>query len=265
VLSFVAILTVGFFLGMRHATDPDHVIAVTTIVSKQSGLGRAGLIGAFWGLGHTLTIFVVGAAIILFRVGIPVRLGLSMELAVGLMLILLGALNLTGLLRSLQEKFMPQSLRATQVPSQDTLGQLPLICYAPRCDAARRSRWSDEWLTKNLHGMGKYNILRPLVVGTVHGLAGSAAIALLVMTSIRDPWWAIGYLFIFGLGTIAGMMLITTLIAAPLVLGKTKFSGWDRAMSIGSGLLSVCFGIFISYRMGFVEGLFTSHPRWTPH
>jgi ABC-type nickel/cobalt efflux system permease component RcnA len=265
VLSFVAILTLGFFLGMRHATDPDHVIAVTTIVSKQSGLARAGLIGALWGLGHTFTIFLVGAATILFRVSIPVRLGLSMELAVGLMLILLGTLNLTGLLRSLQEKFMPQNPRASQVHSQDTQGELSLICYVPGCEAPRRGLWSHGWLTKNLLGMGAYNILRPLVVGTVHGLAGSAAIALLVMTTIRDPWWAIGYLFIFGLGTIAGMMLITTLIAAPFVLGTGKFSGWDRAMSIGSGLLSVCFGLFVSYRMGFVEGLFTAHPRWTPH
>ena len=263
-LSFVAILTLGFFLGMRHATDPDHAIAVTTIVSKQSGLARAGLIGALWGLGHTFTIFVVGTAIILFRVSIPVRLGLSMELAVGLMLILLGLLNLTGLLRSLQAKLMPQ-LRATDVPWQETPGQLPFVCSVPRGETRKRNLASQGWLTRNLLGMGTYNVLRPLVVGTVHGLAGSAAIALLVMTTIRDPWWAIGYLFIFGLGTIAGMMLITTLIAAPLLLGKAKFSGWDRAMSIGSGLLSICFGFFVSYRMGFVEGLFSAHPRWTPH
>jgi hypothetical protein len=265
VVSFVAILTLGFFLGMRHATDPDHVIAVSTIVSKQSGLARAGLIGALWGLGHTFTIFVVGAAIILFRVSIPVRLGLSMELAVGLMLILLGVLNLTGLLRSLQEKFMPQSLPVSYAQSQDTAGRFPSISYEPGSEPAERGPWSQGLLTKNLVGMGAYNILRPVVVGTVHGLAGSAAIALLVMTSIRDPWWAIGYLFIFGLGTIAGMMLITTFIAAPFVLGAAKFSGWDRALSIGSGLLSVCFGLFVSYRMGFVEGLFTAHPRWTPH
>jgi hypothetical protein len=262
VLSFVGILTLGLFLGMRHATDPDHVIAVSTIVSKQSGLARAGLIGAFWGLGHTCTIFVVGAAIILFRVSIPVRLGLSMELAVGLMLILLGILNLTGLLRSLQGKFMPQSLQASFPQLQNVPGQ---ISYESGPEVAGRGSWPRGWLTKNFLGMGAYNILRPLVVGTVHGLAGSAAVALLVMTSIHDPWWAIGYLFIFGLGTIGGMMLITTFIAAPFVLGAARFSGWDRAMSISSGLLSVCFGLFVSYRMGFVEGLFTAHPRWTPH
>src|SRR5271167_1102544 len=92
---------------MRHATDPDHVVAVTTIVTKQRGIGKAALIGALWGLGHTFTIFVVGTMIILFQVTIPARLGLSMEFAVAAMLILLGVLNLTGTLRWLQERFTP--------------------------------------------------------------------------------------------------------------------------------------------------------------
>src|SRR4029077_8381770 len=94
-----AILLLGFFLGMRHATDPDHVVAVTTIVSRERTLLHAALIGALWGLGHTLTMLVVVSAIILFKGTIPPRLGLSMELSVGFMLILLGILNLTGLMR----------------------------------------------------------------------------------------------------------------------------------------------------------------------
>jgi high-affinity nickel permease len=99
-LSLFSIIVIGFFLGMRHATDPDHVIAVTTIVTRQRSVGRAALIGAFWGLGHTVTIFAVGTAIILFNVVIPTRLGLSMELSVSLMLIVLGVWNLIGFMRS---------------------------------------------------------------------------------------------------------------------------------------------------------------------
>jgi hypothetical protein len=106
-LAFIGIVVLGFLLGMRHATDPDHVIAVTTIVTRQRGIAKAGLIGALWGMGHTFTIFVVGSAIILFKVAIPPRVGLSMEFAVGLMLILLGILNLTGVLRWLQREFSP--------------------------------------------------------------------------------------------------------------------------------------------------------------
>src|ERR1700736_126982 len=98
-----AIVLLGFFLGMRHATDPDHVIAVTTIVSRERTVLHAALIGVLWGLGHTITILVIGSAIILFNLTIPPRLGLSMELSVGLMLILLGVMNLTGVLRRAME------------------------------------------------------------------------------------------------------------------------------------------------------------------
>ena len=88
--TLLSIIAIGFFLGMRHATDPDHVIAITTIVSHQRSTKRAALTGALWGLGHTVTIFAVGTAIILFNLVIPVRLGLSMELSVGFVLIVLG-------------------------------------------------------------------------------------------------------------------------------------------------------------------------------
>src|SRR5271154_7188771 len=97
-ISLLSIVVLGFFLGMRHATDPDHVIAVTTIVSRQRSIGHAALIGALWGLGHTITILFVGSAIVLFGFVIPPRLGLTMEMSVGLMLILLGILNLSGIM-----------------------------------------------------------------------------------------------------------------------------------------------------------------------
>src|ERR1700723_3558665 len=104
-IGLLSIIALGFFLGMRHATDPDHVIAVTTIVSRYKKVSHAAMIGAFWGLGHTLTIFVVGSGIILFGWVIPRRIGLSMEFSVGLMLILLGVLNLTGMLQWINNSF----------------------------------------------------------------------------------------------------------------------------------------------------------------
>src|SRR6266849_7620559 len=102
-ITLLSITLLGFFLGMRHATDPDHVVAVSTIVSRERSMLHAAVIGAFWGLGHTVTILLVGSAIILFKLTIPPRLGLSMELSVGFMLILLGVLNLTGLMRRAME------------------------------------------------------------------------------------------------------------------------------------------------------------------
>jgi len=263
--SFVAILVLSFFLGMRHATNPDHVVAVPTIVTKQRGITRAALIGALWGLGHTFTIFVVGTMIILFQVTIPPRLGLAMEFAVAAMLIVLGVLNLTGTLQWLQEKF----LRASPFPSVSTTvgaeaSAIPqperslIPGEAETVDASRPA-------TSGLLGVGVFNVVRPLVIGTVHGLAGSAAVALLVMSTIHDPWWAIAYLLLFGIGTIAGMMLITAVIAMPVAFTGKKFSNWNRALAVGSGLLSLSFGLFLSYQIGFVDGLFRAHPQWTPH
>jgi sulfite exporter TauE/SafE len=231
-LSLIGILVLAFFLGMRHATDPDHVIAVTTIVTRQRGAAKAAMIGALWGMGHTFTIFVVGAAIILFKVAIPPRLGLSMEFAVGLMLILLGVLNVTGALQWLQRKFTPVADRA---PSPET------GLYA-----------------------GVYNTLRPLIVGIVHGLAGSAAVALVVMAAVRNPWWSIAYLLIFGVGTIGGMMVMTTVLALPISYTGRRFSGWNDAMSLASGLLSIGFGLFLSLQITIADGLFAAAPAWTP-
>src|ERR1700746_3025648 len=105
--SALLILGIGFFLGMRHATDPDHVVAVSTIVSREKSIPRAGMIGILWGVGHTITILLVGAAIILFGLVIPPRLGLALEFSVALMLILLGVLNLTGAMRWISHKLSP--------------------------------------------------------------------------------------------------------------------------------------------------------------
>lgn len=253
---------------MRHATDPDHVIAVTTIVSKQRCLWKAGLIGALWGMGHTFTIFLVGAAIICFRLAIPARLGLAMELAVGLMLVLLGVLNLTGLLRPLTERFTPSGAVASDPPETSPMS-------GPRADPHAGGKLghthgpievaAEGWLDRTLQGVGFYQVLRPVLIGIVHGLAGSAAIALLVMTTIRNPWWAVGYLLVFGLGTIMGMMLITTVIALPFAYTAIRFHSLNRGLAAASGLLSLCFGLFLSYQIGIVDGLFTSHPQWTPH
>jgi ABC-type nickel/cobalt efflux system permease component RcnA len=263
VFSFLAILILGFLLGMRHATDPDHVVAVTTIVTKQPGIAKAGLIGVLWGLGHTFTIFVVGTMIILFQVTIPPRVGLSMEFTVAAMLILLGVLNLTGTLRWLQQKFTPNSpaLIGGGLPSD---AGTPTPGGDPAAPVQREGVRQKFWLHRTLKGFGLYNVLRPLVIGIVHGLAGSAAVALLVMTTIRDPWWAITYLFLFGVGTIAGMMIITAVIAMPFAFTVKRFSGWNRGMAMASGVLSLAFGLFLSYQIGFVDGLFTTHPLWTP-
>jgi ABC-type nickel/cobalt efflux system permease component RcnA len=263
VLSLVGILVLSFFLGMRHATDPDHVVAITTIVTRQRGVAKAGLIGALWGLGHTFTIFVVGTTIILFQVTIPPRLGLSMEFAVAAMLILLGVLNLTGSLRWLQDRVAPgtQSQDTANATDRDVAKTQPIRLSGTKLVDSVAAKAAREGMFR---GVGLYNIVRPLIVGIVHGLAGSAAVALLMMTTIRNSWWAIAYLLLFGIGTIAGMMLITAAIAMPFALLFKNFAGWNRSAAMASGLLSLGFGLFLSYQIGFVDGLFTLYPHWKP-
>jgi high-affinity nickel-transport protein len=215
---------------MRHATDADHVVAVAAIVSRERSLRAAAPIGAIWGAGHTATILVVGGAIVVFDVVIPPRLGLAMELSVAIMLILLGAMNL-----ALSARRAHDSTDAAVARFDRRLGRF-----------------------------GAYRLARPLVVGVVHGLAGSAAVAILVLGTIRDPLWALAYLATFGAGTVAGMLLVTTAMAMPLTYAARRFDRLHRGLGVASCLLSVAFGVFLAYRIGFVHSLFTGHPVWAP-
>lgn len=203
-------LLLGFLLGMRHATDADHVVAVTTIVSDERSVRRASGIGALWGIGHSITILLVGGAIVAFRLTIPPRLGLALEFSVALMLIALGLMTL-----------------------------------------ARRKVGSAGSMT------------RPVAVGVVHGLAGSAFVALVVLAAVPETWLALVYLALFAAGTIAGMAVITAAIAVPSALSAQRFVGVQRYVQIASGVASLAFGLILA-QQGLARGLFAAVPNWTP-
>lgn len=211
-MSLLLTFVTSLMLGMRHATDPDHIVAVTTIVSRERSVVKAAGIGAVWGLGHTITLLIVGGAIIAFKIGFNARLGLSMEFCVAVMLIVLGLLNLFDVKKS------------ASVPSTS----------------------------------------RPFFVGVVHGLAGSAAAALLIVPLMDDPRWAALYLVTFGLGTIVGMSLVTISIAAPSLLAAAHMPSLQRSLRIASGAVSLVFGLYLAQKIGFTDGLFGSSPQWTP-
>ncbi|HZV34740.1 MAG TPA: high-affinity nickel-transport family protein [Verrucomicrobiae bacterium] len=236
-------LFLGFFLGMRHATDADHVVAVTTIVSRERSITHAAWIGAFWGIGHTLTLLLAGGAIIVFGLVVPERLGMSLEFSVALMLILLGLLNFRNFMRSLR------STAAATLHDHSHAKEFETEEHA----LERRSSWFD----RKFGRLGFYQTLQPMVVGVVHGLAGSAAVALLVLPLIHNPVWAFGYLLIFGGGTIGGMMLITAAMALPISFTARRSAAFHRGIGFAAGFLSVAFGLFLVYQIGFVDGLFT--------
>ena len=269
----LAIAMLGLVLGMRHATDPDHVIAVTTILSREHRLAAATRIGVIWGLGHTLTVLIVGAAIIIFKIAIPTRLGLAMEFAVALVLILLGVGSAAGLARKAANRVRGRSaqdeglvVHAHAHTHDGDLHAHPHVhvhAHEDNEDAAHEDHRIP------VDAMPSFAARRPLArsfaVGLVHGLAGSAAIALLVLSAIPDPLWATLYLAIFCVGTIIGMGLITTAIATPFMLASRQASWIRQTLVTGSGLLSFGFGLFLAYHIGIVDHLFSAGPIWIPH
>jgi high-affinity nickel-transport protein len=259
-LTLFSIIAIGFFLGMRHATDPDHVIAVTTIVTRQRNVGRAALIGVFWGLGHTLTIFAVGSAIILFNMVIPARIGLSMELSVAVMLIALGVWNVASFLRA-----VPAGTPHVHSHPHSHDGHVHTHEHVHVSETHTHEHAEIAALDQRFGKAGPYQVLRPLLVGIVHGLAGSAAVALLILATIQNSRWAIAYLLVFGVGTIAGMMIITMSLASTFHFVGHRFERFSHRLAMASGLVSLAFGLVIAYQICVTQGLFSGNPHWTPH
>jgi len=245
----LALAAFGFLLGMRHATDADHVVAVTTILNRSQRLLDTTLVGALWGLGHTITVVIVGMLIIVFNVVIPPPVGLAMEFAVALMLIALGILNLTGSLTSVTERLTPPA---------------PIHAHDHAHGGTSHGHLHGHGTQDGLAGLGRYQLIRPVVVGLVHGLAGSAAVALLVLTTIQDTGTALAYLVIFCIGVAAGMAVLTTVIGLPFMLSRTRSAQINRWLTIGSGVLSLAFGLLLAYEVAFVGGLFTGDFNWEP-
>jgi high-affinity nickel-transport protein len=265
--SLLAILALGFMLGMRHATDPDHVVAITTIVSGHRTMRSAALVGAAWGLGHTLTILLVGSGIIVFKWVIPPRLGLGMELAVAIMLIVLGVGNLAGTVRWIRRQrsipVAPTDVHSHPHSHGDYVHTHP-HGHTPEAHPHTDDATPLARIDRALGRASSYRLARPLVVGIVHGLAGSAAVALLVLAAIKTPLWSVAYLLIFGIGTIAGMMVITAAISVPFALGGGQFLRLQRSLRVASGLVSLGFGLVVAYQIGIVDGLFAAEAHWTP-
>jgi high-affinity nickel-transport protein len=251
----LSVILLGLLFGVQHATDPDHVVAVATIVSRRPRFSSGALIGAFWGVGHTLTIMGVGGAIIFLNLTISHTVGLSLELAVAVMLVLLGALRLVWTFKG-RDHVHPEHLEAAHDHAAGPAFHSHPHTHAgiahthPHLHPSRR-------MLEALRSVGVAQALRSVGIGIVHGLAGSAAVALLVLSTIRNPYWAAAYLLIFGAGTILGMMGITAAMTVPFALTVNRFAWLNRALAFGTGAVSLGLGFFLIYQIGFVERLFT--------
>jgi len=224
--SLVAILSLGFLLGLKHATDADHVVAVTTFVSREGSLLRSCWIGVCWGIGHTLSLALAGSLVILLKVNVSDRLSGWLELGVAVMLVALGARVLFHLWK--------ERLHLHRHPHTHAVGKAPHVHW--HLHASGRLDEHAGWLHFGL---------RPLVVGMVHGAAGTGALMLLVLSTISSPPQALLYIVIFGIGSVAGMLIVSFLLAIPLQWAARNVSSGYRIVQAAAGALSFGFGIYL--------------------
>ena len=209
-VSLDSLLALGFLLGLRHAMEADHLAAIATIVTERRSLLSSSLVGAFWGLGHTLALLIAGVGVLLLRYQLTDRTAHALEMGVGIMLVFLGADVLRTLLRR----------GASHTHAHAAVG--------PRSHA------------------GGWHVSRPLLVGMVHGLAGSAPLLLLTLTVLSSPVEAFSYIAVFGVGSIMGMTIMSLLVSVPARL-TVQFARTNLALRGFSGLFSVGLGLFIVY------------------
>jgi ABC-type nickel/cobalt efflux system permease component RcnA len=235
--SILATLAFGFVLGLKHATEADHLAAVSTIVSERRSLWQSASVGVLWGMGHTASLLFAGLFVIAFGVAIPERVANLLELVVALMIIFLGTRLLYVVLRGRQSVHVHEH-------THDRMTHVHLHFHDKQHAHAVGVTHTDSHT-----GLSGW---RPMLVGIVHGLAGSAALTLLVLSEVvRNGTAILGfvYLLVFGLGSIGGMLLTSSLIGLPITLGVRFFSRILLPMRVLAGLLSTTFGVFYAFKI----------------
>ncbi len=235
----LAVLGLGFVLGLRHALDVDHLAAVSTIVSQRRSLWRSSLVGAVWGLGHTASLLIAGVVVIALHTEIPPRLAQGLELGVAVMLIVLG-LNLLRTIR----RGATLHVHAHEHGRHHHVHAHVHAAGEPPAEPHHHPVH---------HPM--VNARRPFLVGLVHGLAGSAALMLAVLATIPSPAVAFAYIAVFGVGSIGGMMMMSTLLGVPFVLAGARFARVDLALRTAAGVGSIAVGLLLAWEIGIDAGL----------
>jgi ABC-type nickel/cobalt efflux system permease component RcnA len=227
-MASTSLLFLGLLLGLRHALEADHLAAVASLATRSRSLRSTVLQGVSWGLGHTLTLLAVGGLCLLLRATIPERLAGALEGAVGVMLLLLGADVLWRLRRG-----------GVHVhPHRHADGSLHLHAHRHAPGEAH-----DPQHHEHLHVLSR----RALLVGLVHGLAGSAALLLITVSAISSLWLGVAYIAVFGLGSILGMAALSVIIALPLQ-GPSKLAGWSKSLEAVIGVSTLLIGAWVLYK-----------------
>jgi len=231
---FPVIITLGFgfVLGMKHPLDADHLVAISTILSRQASLWRSSVIGAYWGLGHTASLLAASLAVVGFRQAIPERTAVGLELIVAIMLVLLGL----DLLRRIRRGDLT-------IHSHEHDGHVHLHAHL-----GRHREGADH---HHPHFRG-----RSFIVGLVHGLAGSAALTLFMLSTLASLWTVLAYVLVFGAGTIFGMLLMSLIIGLPVTLAIRRGVHVALPVQVLAGVGSIALGLWYTYRVAFAGGIF---------
>ena len=230
-LNTLTILGIGLLFGLKHATEVDHVVAVSTIASQQRNVLRSALVGALWGAGHTLSLLIVGVLVLSLRIAIPENVSKWLEFGVALMIIGLGV---TALWRALRKR------SDVHVHEHSHDGQSHVHIHFHEESTKHNSA------RQHSHAITAIGV-KPVLIGMVHGLAGSGALTLLVLTQISSVWVGLLYLGVFGGGSVVGMLLMSGLIGLPFALTSRNLSSVHQRMQLVAAAVSIAFGLWYAY------------------
>ncbi|HEX6728644.1 MAG TPA: hypothetical protein VF074_01480 [Pyrinomonadaceae bacterium] len=236
-VGILALLGLGLVFGLKHATEVDHVVAVTTLVSEHRSLWRSALVGGLWGAGHTASIVVVGVLVLVFRVTIPLPVTKWLEFGVALMIVSLGVLAMTRVLRRRSDVHLHRH-------SHDGQSHVHIHFHEHGTEHTNSAS-----IPTHSHAISQIG-LKPLLVGAMHGLAGSAPLTLLVLTQIQPVWLALLYLALFGIGSTVGMMLMSGLIGLPFTFSDRRLTKANYGLQTVAASLSIVFGLWYAFQVG---------------
>ena len=233
-LSMMAILSIGLVFGLKHATEVDHVVAISTIVSRHKNIFHSALVGALWGAGHTASLLLVAAIVLSLRVAIPEKVSSWFEFGVAIMIIGLG---ISALRRALQKNAHVH----LHQHNHDGLSHTHIHFHE------NETRHEPALQSQHSHSVSRLG-WKPVLIGMMHGLAGSGALMLLVLTQINSPWLGFAYVATFGFGSIAGMLLMSGLIGLPFAFSSRKLTHLHQGLQTVAAVFSICFGLWYAYK-----------------
>lgn len=222
----IIMLGLGFLLGVEHAFEPDHIVAISSLISKEKNLKKTTILGAIWGVGHTTTLFLAGIIILTLKITIPETIALSLEFLVGLVIIFLGFYVIRDIIEKKKHihKHTHNGRTHTHIHSHKGTDQ-------------------------HTHYHQSFS------VGLIHGLAGSAALMLLILSTFNSLIIGIIYILLFGIGSMVGMAIVGGLISIPFIYSSKKSRSINTVIQYGTGMISIGFGSYLLFKIGYLEGL----------